>query len=136
MSIIELSKAKVSTLKYYAELETAGNPPTFTETVKTDLFTTGLVSYLVCAKLDACVLVAGTLLTALTTKVNQMTYTQRSGHKIAYTNWLNSMNNNNFQEIRIQLFNYQLVADGVYFTADIPNVLAYKDSSGNWVEQY
>jgi len=48
--------------------------------------------------------------------------------------WYDTMTNNNFSEIELQLFNLMDYYSGkVQFTKSIPNVLGYKDSAGNWV---
>lgn len=131
---IILTKSDVQTLKYFAEQDVAGGRPSFLDKVFSYSTATVMGAYLINAEFGAVATAYDVIKMALETSVESMTYTQRSGHLNAYTTWLNTMNNNNFTAIKVQPYNYRLVAEGVNFTADIPNVLGYKNSSGNWIE--
>ncbi len=134
MATIELTKSQVTSLVNYATSEISGGAPQFVLPIAAGASGTFLAVYLSAGKLNPSAVLQGAAYTALHQAVKSMSYYQKDSHNTAYSQWLADMNSGNFTHIRIQPFNYYLVADGVNFTKDIPNVLAYKDSSGNWIE--
>jgi len=67
---------------------------------------------------------------------NDVSNDKKWDHLDAYTDWLNRMNALNYQAVKVNLYNYQDVAAGVKFTRDVPNVIGYQESNGNWVLPY
>lgn len=134
MATVTLTKSNVQALINNASSNLAGGRPSLIVNQGANFVGLAAFTYLAGGKINLGDALSGAALLALETKIGQMSYDMKDGHKKAYESWLRNMNQGNFQEIRIQPYNYSLVASGVYFTSDIPNVLAYKDSSGNWIE--
>ena len=127
-----LTKKEVENCYWNLDNALKGDDPSIITTVKNHGIT-GTIAFVYTVTSNT----IGSIISAIIMDYSEdVSHYKKGLHRDAYKVWLDSMNAANFQAVKIRLFNYRDIADGVKFTEDIPNLIAYQDSNGNWISQY